>query len=164
MSHVAKAWRAFSTMGQMWRIWWRTWCTQTLGWAASRLNRWERNGKDTWGLSYHFHIIFIYLNGCRHLNYLKLFWTSLVILCDLHFQPLWCMGLVLNAETDVWTEEFVNDTGWHNDTTYLKLTLVDIPYATLVSWPILGPFAQLLKQQLSVQYLLLCNGHHMTIR
>lgn len=45
-------------------------------------------------------------------------------------------GPCIDAETDVWTEEFVNDTGWHNDTTYLKLTLVDIPYATLVSWPI----------------------------
>eukprot|EP00435_Cladocopium_sp_Y103_P033438 s2403_g8.t1 len=28
-------------------------------------------------------------------------------------------------------KEFVNDTGWHNDTTYFKLILVDIPYATL---------------------------------
>lgn len=38
---------------------------------------------------------------------------------------------VTDLVEDMVYPEFVNDTGWHNDTTYFKLILVDIPYATL---------------------------------
>lgn len=131
------------------------------GFEAEPLGKeWKGHLRTLISFSYHIHIIFIYLNGCRHLNYFNLFWNSLVILCDLHFQPLWCMGLVLMPKLMSGLRSSL-------------MTLVGTTIQHTWNWhwwtfPMppwyLGPFAQLFKQQLSVQYLLLCNGHHMTMR